>query len=448
MFFKKKVKEEKINEIKVSDIKESVEVTKSNFSLAVERIENIENSDDLIICGWVYGKIINGDTIKVINIGNENIEGDNTEIVDMSTKDDNKPLEVNDCKVVIKIKDGKKYNIKIGTVIASLDATFETAYNCYMNTLNYLYVKEKQLDFTDEELDSFSRQECFEILTLANQYSKENDLDEASFERFKENLTKFSNIAQNKFLNCEEIYCVYSKTTKEPYLYIDKVEDGKVTSKHILFLTKYYIDNISKLTEYMEVKCIKNGDDKYGILNFIRELIMFNGVSGARILFKDTTINMNIEKAQDGSTDLLMKNNDLISYLNLYLQETDKNDENAKSAMNFLFTLLSKEMVKTRFLLPFKMDKILNNVNADGMPVIEPGSAMDLSVVYDSTGKPAVRVYTDIHRLKKEHGDEWQIAEISLSDFVTEHDCIINNFKDKTANIVITEELFNKMKNM
>ena len=40
-----------------------------------------------------------------------------------------------------------------------------------------------------------------------------------------------------------------------------------------------------------------NGENKVGILNFIKELITFHGVTGARILFKDTTININAKDA-------------------------------------------------------------------------------------------------------------------------------------------------------
>ena len=189
-----------------------------DFVLGVVDIFNRIDTEDIVVIGTLKGTASVGDAVYVSNPGDDNGSTLLTTVVGIETSPDTMVKEATDCVVALRLKKGKKHNIKKGTVIYTHNATVSEVHNAYISALGDSYIGNKNLELSDGELESLSITDCAELWRMFVWFNTKGT-NVNNDESWKKKIDKLADKLCKKILNTDAIYCVYSVDTGEPYLF-------------------------------------------------------------------------------------------------------------------------------------------------------------------------------------------------------------------------------------
>ncbi len=310
----------------------------------------------------------------------------------------------------------------------------------FTRSLGDYYVANRELDLSAKELNKMSITDGAEMWRLFVLFRhKMTQKDPSILEKDDERIDKLARALAEKALATDELYCIYSKSTGEPYLFSEtvKLDEGYIcTPPDIRFITPAYLPIAKKEypEETFEFVRISNGDDRKGIERFIVDAIRINGACGFELNSDSAAIDSGFLEL-DYSLSSLEKadlvNPELMRWMIMMSQIDDIRTEDERIIYNLYFGFFSREIQKATFLVPVK--------EADGEKIfgyaINPGK-------YD---RQAVAMYTDKTRFN-EHYSGWAIREAALSDVIVKHDVVINSTNHPKLGFYIGKQIYEDIK--
>ena len=401
-----------------------------------ERLPNPDNAEDLVVIGLVRGTIHVGDEVIITNLGSDN---DTPAKAVISALEDAKKGQVKKASgenVVVTIKDGKKHNVYKGTVLHSegvSEAKLRTAY-LYAIINAFLFWQDGIL--TDEDRRRFSIVDLIEIWSQSIRFCDTQTSNE-NYAYYLEKIIVLMAQVRAKLLTLDEIYAVYSVKTGEPALFISSTrnQDGKLepSETRVRLIPAAYKEKITYPDEF-ELRCIENGLNKDGILNFLNEVIFLNGAEGIEFISDETSINAKaLIKDPDlegmREVDKPIMNPDVVRCL-LMLGQIGDTTTLGKRDRDFLSNLylnrLTEALKTARFIVPMKVQGELPKPNEKGETSFAEDFKYELAMKELKDNKKAVPIFTDWKRFNEEYGDGWRGLLQPLGGPLIPHPVLIN----------------------
>lgn len=467
LFFGKKKKEKETTQ---ENIKENVKVNFSGtvnpnaaddtFYIGVQDIFRLQNSDDLIVVGFVHGTINNNITCKFINCGDDDNREGSVKVKGLEVA--RKLVEnVTDFNVGIMIENGRKLNLKTGSVLYAGDYDYQTLHNAYIDALGNGYISFRHMDLDKEIYDRMSLTDLAELRLLFNFYVQQNK-DKETPEIAAKNrkvLAQTAELMCTRILEAKEIYTPVNKQTGEPHMYSKTymTEDGNYYTDFpaILLIPKAYIEEWKTKfkPEKFELLKIEAGEDGKGIYNFLGSAFYLNGAGGVHVLFSDFPLRADmLVPAPDYSNvpqvQIPVTNPDLERWLLLVGQCDKPETPDAETIFKILMSNALKEVGKAKFLVPMKLREDLQQ-DENGNSVIGKGNEMQLATQPGKNERNAVRMYTDWKRLRTEYPESegWQGMIQTIPEMINVFDIAINATKFPAAGLYIDQKSFDEMVN-
>lgn len=250
---------------------------KPAFKLGVEDVYKIsDDSLDLVVTGNLEGTLKVGDFVWLTNLGDDNGTVTTSAIYAMENAQREKVFEVTNEPVALWLEDAMPLGIKKGTVLHEEGANKEEIYKTFVNTLGNVFVGRQEGVLTQRDIDTLSLADLSEIARVFLLYCHMNASQETP-EEHTENVGKIEQLmvaVRNKLLQAEELVTVYSKKTKEPYLFSQtqqREEGGFICSSPMIFIAPVaYEERLASRfadTEIFELRRIQKGEDGKGIEN-------------------------------------------------------------------------------------------------------------------------------------------------------------------------------------
>ena len=430
------------------------------FTLGIEYIYTVsKDSPDMVVAGQVAGTIKVGDEVILTKLGSDDEEPFRTAVYGIQVGQD-RVMEVSNQKAVLWVENATQFFPYVGTVLHSEGVTEQQMYSAYINALGERFVGVEDGVITDLDRAHLSITDIAEIWRLFLWYcnaNAENDTDETREENFNKIRTLVTMVCDKLFL-LDGIYAVYSKKTGEPYLFANTTktdDDNYVTSPPMVHLvTKAFKENLKEQnedTEDLELRYIDNGEDKQGILNFIREVVLLDGAQGVRILSEYTAIAAegliefpNYEGMRE--VDIPVENPGLVRWM-LLLGQLGKPDTPEKELLHEMyFYFFGQELLKANFIIPMRAHGEIPQPDEKGVTKFKDGLKLDLAMEKGKEKKQAMMFFTDWLRFRQKFGEDWQGLIQKLDGNLVFHDVIINGTGNPEAGAYITESIFNKIK--
>ena len=193
--------------------KEKEKKTADRFIMGAADVFPMEGTDDMVVIGNVSGTVSSGDTVSIINFGDDNAQTFSGEVCEIEVNK-NKTDSVTDSFAALRIKNGSEYNLKTGTVIFNGDHEMHDMYN------NYAAAFMAQMDvigLKEQTLNRASLSECAEIVRTDHLLVQLKNIKRTNDEIKKQN-SVINGIIREKLFASEYVYCVYSKATGEAYM--------------------------------------------------------------------------------------------------------------------------------------------------------------------------------------------------------------------------------------
>lgn len=430
------------------------------FTVGIEYVYSVsKDSPDMVVAGQVNGTVKVGDEVLLTKLGSDDDESFRTAVYGIQVGED-RVMEATNQKAVLWVEDATKFFPYVGTVLHSEGVTEKQLYSAYINALGERFIGVEGGVLTDMDRAHLTVSDVAEIWRLLLWYcnaNAENDTDETREENFNKIRTLVMMVRDKLFL-LDGIYAVYSKKTGEPYLFAKTTttdSDNYVTSPPMVhFVTKAFKENLKEQnedTEDLELRYIDNGEDKEGIRNFIREVVLLDGAQGVRILSEYTAIAAegliefpNYEGMRD--VDIPVENPGLVRWM-LLLGQLGKPDTPEKEFLHEMyFHFFGQELVKSTFIVPMRTHGEIPQANENGVTSFKEGMTFDLAMVEGRDKEQALMFFTDWLRFRQKFGEEWQGLMQPLDGNLGLHDVIINGTGNPEAGAYITESIFNKIK--
>ena len=430
------------------------------FTLGIEYIYTVsKDSPDMVVAGQVTGTIKVGDEVILTKLGSDDEEPFRTAVYGIQVGQD-RVMEVSNQKAVLWVENATQFFPYVGTVLHSEGVTEKQLYSAYINALGERFIGVEGGVLTDMDRAHLTVSDVAEIWRLLLWYcnaNAENDTDETREENFNKIRTLVTMVRDKLFL-LDGIYAVYSKKTGEPYLFTKTTttdDDNYITSPPMVHLvTKAFKENLKEQnedTEDLELRYIDNGEDKQGILNFIREVVLLDGAQGVRILSEYTAIAAegliefpNYEGMRE--VDIPVENPGLVRWM-LLLGQLGKPDTPEKELLHEMyFYFFGQELLKANFIIPMRAHGEIPQPDEKGVTKFKDGLKLDLAMEKGKEKKQAMMFFTDWLRFRQKFGEDWQGLIQKLDGNLVFHDVIINGTGNPEAGAYITESIFNKIK--
>ena len=430
------------------------------FTLGIEYIYTVsKDSPDMVVAGQVAGTIKVGDEVILTKLGSDDEEPFRTAVYGIQVGQD-RVMEVSNQKAVLWVENATQFFPYVGTVLHSEGVTEKQLYSAYINALGERFIGVEGGVLTDMDRAHLTVSDVAEIWRLLLWYcnaNAENDTDETREENFNKIRTLVTMVRDKLFL-LDGIYAVYSKKTGEPYLFTKTTttdDDNYITSPPMVHLvTKAFKENLKEQnedTEDLELRYIDNGEDKQGILNFIREVVLLDGAQGVRILSEYTAIAAegliefpNYEGMRE--VDIPVENPGLVRWM-LLLGQLGKPDTPEKELLHEMyFYFFGQELLKANFIIPMRAHGEIPQPDEKGVTKFKDGLKLDLAMEKGKEKKQAMMFFTDWLRFRQKFGEDWQGLIQKLDGNLVFHDVIINGTGNPEAGAYITESIFNKIK--
>ncbi|MCR4787560.1 MAG: hypothetical protein K5888_03145 [Lachnospiraceae bacterium] len=424
------------------------------FFFGTEDVFELKGSDDIVAVGLVMGKIKTGDTVYITNPGDDDGKEESGTVVGIEIN----RMEARAAKnsvAALRIKDGKKYTLKTGTVLHQQKAPEKTIHDVYMMALGEGFITFKEMKLSQKEFEKMSLTDLVELVNLYRLYLDNNKgpLADTLTEHDREISEVMSSYLCKKLLLAKRIYVLINKKTGEPHMLSVTYENdnGEIitTPPDIVVLTKAYIDEWSKrfdtyTYEFLEVE---NGENGRGIHDYLGEAFYLNGACGVRILYENIVVVAEaLVRRPDYSNlpevQVPVTNPDLERWLLLTGQldppETLSEDKLQKALYSHLF----KALASAKFIVPMKMSEEGDGTggpdssdNPDGtLKQSSPDkdqkkeTKMTISIQKGKNKKDAVRMYTDWKRFHMAYKEEdgWKGLVERIPNMIVTFDCAIN----------------------
>ena len=376
------------------------------------------DSEDLVVIGLVRGTIHVGDEVIITNLGSDNDKPAKAVISALEDANKGQVKKASGDNVVVTIKDGKKHNVYKGTVLHSEGVSEDKLRASYLYAIINAFLFWQNGILMDEDRRRFSIADLIEIWRQSIHFCDTQASDE-NYAYYFEKIIILMEQVRATLLTLDEIYAVYSVKTGEPALFISSTrnKDGSLEPAETMvrLIPTAYKEKITYPDEF-ELRCIENGLNKDGILNFLNEVIFLNGAEGIEFISDKTSINAKaLIKSPDlegmREVDKPIMNPDVVRCL-LMLGQIGDTTTLGKRDRDFLSKLylnrLTEALKTARFIVPIKVEGELPKPNEKGETSFAEDVKYELAMKELKDNKKAVPIFTDWKRFNEEYGDGWR----------------------------------------
>ncbi len=394
------------------------------------------DSEDLVVIGLVRGTIHVGDEVIITNLGSDNDKAAKAVISALEDANKGQVKKASGDNVVVTIKDGKKHNVYKGTVLHSEGVSEDKLRASYLYAIINTFLFWQNGILMDEDRRRFSIADLIEIWRQSIHFCDTQASDE-NYEYYFEKIIILMEQVRATLLTLDEIYAVYSVKTGEPALFISSTrnKDGSLEPAETMvrLIPTAYKEKITYPDEF-ELRCIENGLNKDGILNFLNEVIFLNGAEGIEFISDKTSINAKaLIKSPDlegmREVDKPIMNPDVVRCL-LMLGQIGDTTTLGKRDRDFLSKLylnrLTEALKTARFIVPIKVEGELPKPNEKGETSFAEDVKYELAMKELKDNKKAVPIFTDWKRFNEEYGDGWRGLLQPLGGPLIPHPVLIN----------------------
>ena len=394
------------------------------------------DSEDLVVIGLVRGTIHVGDEVIITNLGSDNDKAAKAVISALEDANKGQVKKASGDNVVVTIKDGKKHNVYKGTVLHSEGVSEDKLRASYLYAIINAFLFWQNGILMDEDRRRFSIADLIEIWRQSIHFCDTQASDE-NYEYYFEKIIILMEQVRATLLTLDEIYAVYSVKTGEPALFISSTrnKDGSLEPAETMvrLIPTAYKEKITYPDEF-ELRCIENGLNKDGILNFLNEVIFLNGAEGIEFISDKTSINAKaLIKSPDlegmREVDKPIMNPDVVRCL-LMLGQIGDTTTLGKRDRDFLSKLylnrLTEALKTARFIVPIKVEGELPKPNEKGETSFAEDVKYELAMKELKDNKKAVPIFTDWKRFNEEYGDGWRGLLQPLGGPLIPHPVLIN----------------------
>ena len=394
------------------------------------------DSEDLVVIGLVRGTIHVGDEVIITNLGSDNDKAAKAVISALEDANKGQVKKASGDNVVVTIKDGKKHNVYKGTVLHSEGVSEDKLRASYLYAIINAFLFWQNGILMDEDRRRFSIMDLIEIWRQSIHFCDTQASDE-NYAYYFEKIIILMEQVRATLLTLDEIYAVYSVKTGEPALFISSTrnKDGSLEPAETMvrLIPTAYKEKITYPDEF-ELRCIENGLNKDGILNFLNEVIFLNGAEGIEFISDKTSINAKaLIKSPDlegmREVDKPIMNPDVVRCL-LMLGQIGDTTTLGKRDRDFLSKLylnrLTEALKTARFIVPIKVEGELPKPNENGETSFAEDVKYELAMKELKDNKKAVPIFTDWKRFNEEYGDGWRGLLQPLGGPLIPHPVLIN----------------------
>ncbi|MCR5421178.1 MAG: hypothetical protein K6E98_09235 [Lachnospiraceae bacterium] len=432
------------------------EVRKYSFVMGVLDTAVVEGTENLVVTGNIKGNVEPNMVISAINFGDDNKEVIMTTVSGIDVDDELREMAT-DCFAGLILEGAANSGIKPGTVLYTRDVGNDSIHDAYVASLSEVYVKERELELTDEEIDALSITDCSEIWRLNTWYmTHEGKEEEETVKKVRiERLNKIVSSLCKKIINADEIYYVHDKGTGEAHLYSQTFDKGNGTYMcslpNIMIISKAYRRHYKRLynNDKTELAVVRNGSDKMGIYNFLAGNFYINGACGVAVNAIQISIaaGMLVKKPEYKDIpieNIPVTNPDLVRWMLLIGQlDTLKKDNEEALVFRLYYRFMGIEMTKARLIIPMK-----HQSPQEGESEGSENDGFGIATMKGKDKKDAVIMYTDWRRLRSEYGKDWDGMVHRIAGLVGKFDCAINPTRFPKAGMYVTEEMYKNMAQM
>ena len=394
------------------------------------------DSEDLVVIGLVRGTIHVGDEVIITNLGSDNDKAAKAVISALEDANKGQVKKASGDNVVVTIKDGKKHNVYKGTVLHSEGVSEDKLRASYLYAIINAFLFWQNGILMDEDRRRFSIADLIEIWRQSIHFCDTQASDE-NYAYYFEKIIILMEQVRATLLTLDEIYAVFSVKTGEPALFISSTrnKDGSLEPAETMvrLIPTAYKEKITYPDEF-ELRCIENGLNKDGILNFLNEVIFLNGAEGIEFISDKTSINAKaLIKSPDlegmREVDKPIMNPDVVRCL-LMLGQIGDTTTLGKRDRDFLSKLylnrLTEALKTARFIVPIKVEGELPKPNEKGETSFAEDVKYELAMKELKDNKKAVPIFTDWKRFNEEYGDGWRGLLQPLGGPLIPHPVLIN----------------------
>lgn len=442
------------------------------FTVGVQKLFKVEDSDDLVVLGNVKGEIEKGSALYITNPG---VDGEKSVTISIVEElkvieyegDSPKNVTVDKAKdtfVTIRVADGMKIPFRVGTVMFSHEAMTKDIHNAYLDALQDYYVIRNDMKISDEEFERMTVTDLAESWAIYQQYHfrVKRPANQEEVAGLRANIQKFAGMEAKKLLEADHIYCVYSKATGKPYLFsqtVKREKDYMAAPPEILVYTECYQPILGKAynNDHFETRRIDNGEDKKGIFNFFGTAFYIYGAEGVQVCTNQVAVVKEF-LVQKPSTegmrpvDIPVTNPDLVRWMLLLGQLGKPETEDQKIIFNLYCRFMERELPKARFLIPMNTDEETKNAlkesvdPATGKTEVKADSKFKIATMKGKQDRDAVRLYTDWNTLYENFDKTWSGMVQNIDGMIEIFDCAINVGDHPQAGIYVDKNMFEEMK--
>lgn len=433
------------------------------FYMGIRDIFPVEGTEDLTVVGLLHGTIHVGDSVNLVNMGEDEPKVYQT-VVNALELDGGKKADVaKEEMVAVVVKNGTQCNIKVGTVIYTENADISNVQQAFVASLGDVYVARADLDLSEETLASLSIAECAEIWRLHSLHMmRKTDLTEEVKDVHRERVYNLCCALCDKILAADSIFTVMSKQTGEPYMFSrTMVKDNQfaISMPEILVVPKAYkvmMETVFPKDKFEFVE-VKNGEEGKGISKFLEYAFYSNGAEGIRVIGEQVVIAAArlVEKPDYEGVDpedIPVSNPNFQRWVLLQGQmERPKEGTPAERVQlfNVYTTNMFKESVRAKFLVPMREYIADCTVDENGFTVFPEGANVSFAVLDGRNGKPAISLYSDEKKLKRYMGENCNYFIRPVGGVVNEKmDAILNASPFSQTNVYMTNEMIDKIMSM
>lgn len=439
---------------------ESEELVKNKFVMGVVDSFDIQESQNLLVTGMIYGHVAVGDEVFLMNPGEEKDKALKTKVLHIENGPAKEVQEISNSDAVLLLENAAPYNVKIGTIVATEGYDSNEIWNKYISTLGDVYVAGKELVLSDQEFEALSITDLAQMWRLFSWYNAQNgknvDPGEAALNRVKRD--KVANSICKKILQADEIYVLFNKVTQSPHLFSRTVKEGtgfRCMPPDIRIFTKAYLEQATQQfpEDKYEIRRVLNGEDKKGIYNFLGNTFYIDGACGVEVLEEPMAIDAQMLVPKPDLTgvreiDIPVMNPDLVRWTLLMGQLVTLQDEDAKTIYKLYYQLMARELVKAKFLVPIQSDIEIPEGDEEGRATITKDTNIKMLVLDGKEGHRAVRVYTDWKRLRTALDGKWNALVMTADDLIKEYDLAINVMNNRTTAGYVTNAMYTEIKGL
>lgn len=337
----------------------------------------------------------------------------------------------------------------------SVRPSFAT-YQDYITYIGDTYVRDKQLELSDQDLSQLSVNDGAEAIRLYNWLTEEVGMSEDSDEQKQEKIERLLRNMCEKLFEEEAIYAVYSRHTGFPFLFSTcyAQEDGRImcTDPQIRIFTEQSVELTQHFeTDDVEVRKIENGEDQQGIKHFLEECAFIHGALGVQCVYDQAAIHMQALVSPPDFSHLPeiqrpITNPDVTRWLLLMAQLGQAETEDAKRIYMAYCDFMDRELPKARFLVPGQLSTS-KQADENGLLVSQAGDSMKLALKAGADDTPILPMYTDWLNLRAEYGEDYNGFIMTIEDMIETYDIALNPVSQYARyGVYITKELFAEMK--